>query len=139
MWFKNLYVYKLQDAFPLSAEELDEKLSNRLFAPCGGEQRESSGWVPPLGKDAEALVHSVNGYMLLTMAHQERLLPASVIKDELDERVADIQEREGRKVGSKEKKELREQIEFELLPRAFTRTHKLDAWIDLNDQAAQNH
>jgi recombination associated protein RdgC len=134
MWFKNLYLYKLQGDFPLSAEELDEKLATKLFAPCGGEQRESTGWVPPLGKNAEALVHSANGYMLLTMAHQERLLPASVIKDELDERVTDIQERESRKVGSKEKKDLREQIEFELLPRAFTRTRKLDAWIDLKDQ-----
>ncbi|MEZ5537929.1 MAG: recombination-associated protein RdgC [Thiolinea sp.] len=134
MWFKNLYLYKLQGEFPFSAEALDEKLATKLFAPCGGEQRESSGWVAPLGKNAEALVHSTNGYILLTMAHQERMLPASVIKDELDERVTDIQERESRKVGGKEKKDLREQIEFELLPRAFTRTRKLDAWIDLNDQ-----
>lgn len=134
MWFKNLYLYKLQGEFPLSAEELDEKLSSKLFAPCGGEQRESSGWVPPLGRGAESLVHSSNGYILLTMAHQERMLPSSVIKDELDERVATIQERDARKVGGKEKKDLREQIEFELLPRAFTRTRKLDAWIDPHNQ-----
>ncbi len=134
MWFKNLYLYKLQEEFPLSAEELDEKLSTKLFAPCGGEQRESSGWVPPLGRDADSLVHSGGGHILLTMAHQERILPSSVIKDELDERVAAIQERDARKVGSKEKKDLREQIEFELLPRAFTRTRKLDAWIDPHRQ-----
>ncbi|MEZ5478739.1 MAG: recombination-associated protein RdgC [Thiolinea sp.] len=130
MWFKNLYLYKLQDAFPFSAEELDELLARRPFVPCNSEQRESLGWVAPLGRDAEAMVHAANGYLLLSMAHQERMLPSSVIKEELDERVADLQEREGRKVGGREKKDLRDQIEFELLPRAFTRTRRLDAWID---------
>ena len=133
MWFKNLYLYRLQDVFPLSAEELHERLSLKPFTPCSSEQRESFGWVPPLGRDSDSMVHAVNGYMLLCMAHQERMLPASVIKDELEERVAGIQEREERKVGGKEKKELREQIEFELLPRAFTRTRKIEAWIDPHD------
>ena len=133
MWFKNLYLYKLQQAFPLSAEELQEKLEARPFAPCGKDQRESMGWAPPMGRQSEALVHSVNGFILLTMAHQERMLPASVIREELDERVAEIEEREGRKLGSREKKDMREQIEFELLPQAFTRTRHLDAWIDPHD------
>ncbi len=130
MWFKNLYLYRLQDAFPLMPEALHERLSLKPFVPCTSEQRESVGWVPPLGREAEAMVHAVNGYMLLSMAHQERMLPASVIKDELEERVALLQARDARKVGSKEKKELREQIEFELLPRAFTRTRQTEAWID---------
>ncbi|CAG0896359.1 unnamed protein product [Cyprideis torosa] len=116
--------------FPLSAEELHEKLEGHAFTSCGSEQRESIGWVPPLGKNTETLAHSVNGCILIRLAMQERLLPASVIKDELEERVAEIQERESRKVGGKEKKDLREQIEFDLLPKAFTRTKYLDAWID---------
>ena len=130
MWFKNLYLYQLQKEFPLSAEDLEEKLAAKSFHPCTAAQRESLGWVSPLGRDSEALVHASNGYLLLTMAMQERLLPSSVIKEELEERVAFIQDSEGRKVGSKEKKDLREQIEFELLPKAFTRTRRLDAWID---------
>lgn len=130
MWFKNLYLYKLQQDFPLSAEELHERLEMRPFAGCSKEQRESSGWVPPLGRQSEVLAHGSNGYLLLTMAHQERMLPSSVIREELDERVAEIEDRDSRKVSSREKKDLREQIEFELLPRAFTRTRMLDAWID---------
>lgn len=134
MWFKNLYLYKLQQAFPLSAEELHEKLLARPFVHCLKDQRESSGWVAPLGKQAESLVHAANGFILLTMAHQERMLPSSVIKEELDERVTDIEERENRKISNREKKDMREQIEFELLPQAFTRTRQLDAWIDPHDQ-----
>jgi recombination associated protein RdgC len=57
-------------------------------------------------------------------------LPSSVIKEILDERIEEIKIREARKVSGREKKDMREQVEFELLPRAFTRTRQLDAWID---------
>lgn len=133
MWFKNLYLYKLQQAFPLTAEALHEQLTGRSFIPCLKDQRESSGWVAPLGKQSESLVHAANGYVWVSMAHQERMLPSSVVKEELDERVGELQEKENRKLSSREKKDMREQIEFELLPQAFTRTRQLDAWIDPNE------
>ncbi|RVU81485.1 recombination-associated protein RdgC [Leucothrix sargassi] len=131
MWFKNLYLYQFEKEFSHNAESLHDELSAKPFAECSATQRESMGWVPPLGKKSESFTHSVNNFILLTMARQERLLPASVVREELEERVVEIQDRESRKVGNKEKKELRERIEDELLPRAFTRTQTLDAWIDL--------
>lgn len=131
MWFKNLYLYQFEKDFTHNAETLHDELSAKPFTECSATQRESMGWVPPLGKKSEAYTHSVNNFILLTMARQERLLPASVVREELDERVIEIQDRENRKVGSKEKKELRERIEDELLPRSFTRTQTLDAWIDV--------
>jgi len=133
MWFKNLYLYQFEKEFTQDADSLHEALSAKPFTECSASQRESMGWVPPLGKNAEAYSHSVGEFVLLTMARQERLLPASVIREELQERVTDIEERESRRVGNKEKKELRERIEDELLPRAFTRTQTLDAWIDLKN------
>ena len=131
MWFKNLYLYQFEKEFEQDADTLHEALSKKPFVECSATQRESMGWVPPLGKNAEAYTHAANGCVLVTMATQERLLPVSVVREELQERVEEIQSRESRKVGSKEKKELTERIEDELLPRAFTRTRKLDAWIDL--------
>jgi len=131
MWFKNLYLYQFEKEFEQDADTLHEALSKKPFIDCSATQRESMGWVPPLGKKSEAYAHAVNNFILLTMARQERMLPASVVREELQERVTEIQERESRKVGSKEKKELTERIEDELLPRAFTRNSKLDAWIDL--------
>ena len=131
MWFKNLYLYEFETEFDQDADSLHEALSKKPFTECSATQRESMGWIPPLGKNSEAYSHAANNFILLTMARQERLLPASVVREALQERVADLQERENRKVGSKEKKELAERIEDELLPRAFTRTQKLDAWIDI--------
>lgn len=135
MWFKNLYLFKFEKDFSLSAEELHEELSKKPFAPCASSQRESLGWVAPLGTNPDSnleasFTHASSKNILLTMARQERLLPASVIREELDEKVTEIEDRESRKVTTREKKELREDIEQALLPRAFTRTQKFDAWID---------
>lgn len=133
MWFKNLYLLRLNADFTITPEELHEALESKPFLGCGKELREASGWVSPLGRHSEQLVHAANGYMLLTLAHQEKMLPASVIREELDTTVAEIEEKEGRKVGKREKQDLRDEIEFELLPQAFTRTKKTDAWLDLQN------
>lgn len=130
MWFKNLYLYRLPSEFTLNVDELPDQLAGQAFQGCGSDQHESTGWVSPFGRDAEQLALVTNDYVLVRMAHQERILPSSVIKEELEERVQQLEEQENRKVGTREKKTLREQIEFELLPRAFTRTRQLDAWID---------
>ncbi len=130
MWFKNLYLFKFEKDFSLNAQQLHDELSKKPFAPCSATQRESMGWVAPLGNNTSSLTHAANNYILLTMARQERLLPAAVIKETLQEKVEDIEAQDSRKVSAREKKELREDIEHELLPRAFTRTQKIDAWID---------
>lgn len=130
MWFKNLHVLRLGAEFNINPEALHTALEGKPFVGCGKEQREASGWVAPLGRSGTQLVHAANGCILLTLAHQEKLLPASVIREELDAVVAEIEEKEHRKVGKREKQDLRDEIEFELLPQAFTRTRKLDAWLD---------
>ncbi len=130
MWFKNLYLFKFEKDFALNADELHQQLSNKPFTPCSATQRESMGWVEPLGKDTSAYTHASGNYILMSMARQERLLPAAVIKETLQEKVEAIELKEDRKVSAREKKDLREDIEHELLPRAFTRTQKIDAWID---------
>ena len=130
MWFKNLYLFKFENEFNQNAEDLHQELEKKPFTPCSATQRESMGWVPPLGKDTTSLTHASGNYILMSMARQERLLPAAVIKETLQEKVDEIELKEDRKVSSREKKDLREDIEHELLPRAFKRTSRIDAWID---------
>lgn len=137
MWFKNLYIFQLEKESFIedhAAFLLHQALGNKQFTDCKPTQRESAGWVPPLGKTSESYAFQCGKFILLTMSTQERMLPASVVRETLAERVVEIEKAEARKVGSKEKKELTESIEDDLLPRAFTRTTKLDAWIDIEGQ-----
>ena len=54
MWFKNLSVFRLTEAFTLAPEELEQKLEPLSFRPCGPHEESTFGWTSPLGKTALA-------------------------------------------------------------------------------------
>ena len=58
------------------------------------------------------------------------MLPAAVINDELQRKVQKIAEEEGRKVGGRERKRIKEDLLTELLPRAFVRNSRMSAYVD---------
>ncbi|MDO9213347.1 MAG: recombination-associated protein RdgC [Methylococcales bacterium] len=130
MWFKNLSIFRLTEAFTLSAEELEEKLEVVAFRPCGSHEDFSLGWVSPVGKTAP-LVHSANGFMMICTKKEERVLPASVLNEMMLEKIAETEEAEGRKLSKKERTAIKDELIFELLPRAFTFSRKLYAYIDV--------
>ena len=130
MWFRNLYLYRFLEPFAADENALSERLSALPFTGCGPLETERVGWVPPVGRNTSALVHSCNGALMVCLRRQQRLLPASVIKEEVEERAAAIEAEQGRQVGRKEKRDLRDQVATELLPRAFTRSRDTYAFID---------
>jgi recombination associated protein RdgC len=130
MWFRNLRLFQLNESFVLSAEDLHAQLEKDRFTPCGGLQTHSVGWVSPLGRDHEQLAHAANGCIMVCMRREERVLPAAVVREELADKVARIEEAEGRQVRRKEQQKLKDEIVVDLLPRAFTRSSYLYAYID---------
>lgn len=133
MWFKNLCAYRFLEPFTLSAEELEEKLAAAPFTPCGSMDMSSRGWVSPMGQEGAQLVHSANGIHLLALREESKILPASVIKEVLNQRVAEKEEKELRKIRKREKEQMKEEILFELLPRAFTRSKQSFGFIDAKE------
>lgn len=129
MWFKNLRVYRLTKPFELSAQALAEALSEKPFQPCGKQDTLQYGWVPPLGRHGKEFVHTTNGYIMVCAKKQEKILPAGVINEHLEEKVAQISEDEGRAVGRSERQNLKEEIMFSLLPLALTRSQLQFAYI----------
>ncbi len=134
MWFKNLRVYRLTKPFDESASSLEDQLAHFAFTPCNSQDMQRLGWVPPLGRHGQLLVHSTNGYLLLCLKKQEKVLPAAVINEQLEEKVQAIQNEEGRHVSRKERQTLKEDIQQTLLPRAFTKSHNVLAYISPKDQ-----
>ncbi|MCX7066671.1 MAG: recombination-associated protein RdgC [Methylococcales bacterium] len=130
MWFKNLSIFRLTEAFTLTAEELEEKLAVLTFRPCGSHEDFTLGWVSPIGK-AAPLVHSANGFMMICTKKEERVLPASVLNEMMQEKIEETEEAEGRKLSKKERTAIKDELIFELLPRAFTFSRKLYAYIDV--------
>ena len=130
MWFKNLAIYRFTEPFTLSAEALEQKLQQQPFRPCGSHDEFSFGWTAPLGNASEILVHANNGFLMVCAKKQEKVIPTPVINEMLQERIADIEEREARKLPSKERTRIKDELIFELLPRAFSFSRKTYAYID---------
>ena len=130
MWFKNLALYRFTEPFTLAADELEEKLSDKRFRPCGSHDEFSFGWTSPIGNASEQLIHASNGFMMLCLKKEEKVIPAAVINEMLQEKVAEKEEQEARKLSKKERTTIKDELIFELLPRAFSFSKKTYAYID---------
>ncbi len=133
MWFKNLCFYKLESEFPFDAENLEQRLERHTFQPCGKLDLDSGGWTAPIGDGHEALVHAANGYLMVCLKEESKILPAAVIKEALTDRVQLIEEQEMRKVRKREKDRLKDEVLLDMLPRAFSRSRRTYAYIDPHD------
>lgn len=134
MWFKHLHLYRLHDAPELDADSLETALGEQAFRPLGGSEARRLGWSAPAGRAGTQLLHELQGQRLMTALRQERILPASVVREEVEERSEAIETREGRKLPRKEKLAIKEEVYEELLPRAFVRSQKIDLWWDSRRQ-----
>lgn len=128
MWFRNLRIFRLPKDLSISVEQLDKSLAQAVLFRCEATDAQRIGWVSPTGNGA--YVNSVNRQWLIALGVEQKLLPASVIKQAASERAIAIEEAEGRRIGRKELRELRESIAIELLPRAFIRRYTTFCWID---------
>lgn len=130
MWFRNLQLYRLIEPFDRTPESLHELLAAHAFRPCAGLDTHSLGWVAPAGREASALAHAAGGRIMLCLRREDRLLPAAVVREHVEEKAEAIAAAESRSVGRKERQRLRDEVMTDLLPRAFTRSTRQYAYID---------
>lgn len=144
MWFKNLRLFRFTETFELNAEQLDQALAAQPFRPCGSQDLTTYGWTPPLGREGSEYVHAANGYIMICAQRQDKILPAGVINEHLEEKAAQIKADEGRPVGRKERQNLKDEIIFSLLPQAFAKSSRdfayiapREGWIVVNAASAK--
>ena len=96
MWFRNLRFYCLTKPFEYYVEGLEEALSDQPFRPCNNYEKSTMGWVAPVQDDiTEAAdppyTQVIEGYIMLCAKKQERLLPASVVREAANDKIVEIQ------------------------------------------------
>ena len=131
MLFRNLSLFRFNPSLEKSFDSLDDALAEWALKPVGPLEQMSRGFVSPFGRDQPALSHRVGSALWLTLGGEDRLLPSSVINDEVQRKLVQVEQREGRKLGGRARKRLKEDVVHELLPRAFVRPSRLNASIDL--------
>lgn len=128
MWFKNLIVYRLPDGWSMPLVELESRLSNRPLQPCNSFEMLSRGWVH--ASPAQRYVHTTNGQHLIALGVEQKLLPASIIRQVASERAEQLAQQQGFPVGRRQMRELKEKVTEELRARALSRRRITRAWID---------
>ena len=130
MWFRNLQLYRLGQHFDLSPEELEQRLQNQAYQGVSSMDMSSIGWVPPLGRHGVQLAQAINGRIMICLRKAEKIIPAGVVKQLVEDKVAEVEAAESRDVRRKEKLRIRDEIVVSLLPRALTKITDLYAYID---------
>ncbi|HEY6515444.1 MAG TPA: recombination-associated protein RdgC [Steroidobacteraceae bacterium] len=128
MWFKNLTVYRLPGEWSWSAAGLEEALARRPLQPCSPFEMRSMGWVPAATGDR--LLHTLGEHHLLALGVDQKLLPASIVRQEAQQRARVQAETQGFPVGRRQMRALKMQVLEELRARALSRRRITRAWID---------
>lgn len=128
MWFKALRIYQASSQQPWNSDSLEKALATKPFRSCSSTEESSAGWVSP--SNGALLVHSQGDHWLLKLKIEEKILPASVVREQLVEEVEAIEAAENRRVGRKERQNMTDELRLSLLPKAFTRSRYLWVWLD---------
>jgi recombination associated protein RdgC len=127
--FRSLRFYRFEDPWLEDEDAVAAHLDGVAFAPCGPFSEQSAGFEAPSGVEGSPLFRRVAGTTLLRLRRQVRLLPAAAVNETLPERIAEYEARMGREASRKERKQLRDEVYGELLPRALLRSDRLHALV----------
>lgn len=131
MFFRNLFLYRLCDELSSTVDNmLREALESKRLRECGPLEQSTRGFVSPHGRGSDELLHRVGDCVLVALGGEDKLLPGSVVNDELGDRLHKITEDQGRRVGAKERKRIKEEILTEFLPRAFVKPLRTLGYFD---------
>lgn len=135
MWFKNLTLYALPSGTdggePLDLDGLSDRLQEQALKECGPQELATAGFVSPYPEGHDRLVHVGSGAALLVLGTHTRVLPASVVRDALRVRIEQYRQKLGRVPGKRVREGLKDEVLQELLPRAFVKTGRVSACIDM--------
>lgn len=84
------------------------------------------GFAPPY-EFSDQMVMTAHNSWKIQLRKEKRLLPASVIRQEAERRIKEIEEKEHRQLSIRDKKALKQRVLDELLPRAFSQTSTIEA------------
>lgn len=121
--------YRLTSQIDFS--KIEEALQTEKFTPCEKSDYSRFGWSEPL-HDTGLLAYQASGHILLVSCKEEKNLPAYAVNRKLAERLADLEEKEERKLKKIEKQALKDAVISEMLPHAFSKFTYTAIWIDTN-------
>ncbi|CUS48341.1 MAG: recombination associated protein RdgC [Idiomarinaceae bacterium HL-53] len=132
MWFRNLRVYSFSQPFEIPAD-LQSRLQEHKFKSCSRTEPVSVGWVSPF-VESEILALEQQGAVLLCLRKEEKVVPASAVKEELELRKRQFEQENAYVMPRKEQQTIKEDILHEFMPRALSKFSVTWGFIDTQTQ-----
>ena len=126
--FRSFRFFRIHSDWPQDEPALHAALADAEFKPCAPYSEKSIGFEPPLEGVPDLLCRRLSGADLLQLRWQSRVLPTAAVKEALAERIADFERRTTRSPSRQEKRELKEEVYGELLPRALLKSDRIRAF-----------
>jgi recombination associated protein RdgC len=134
MWFKNIRVYKLSDALSTDVAAWEQALAEFKFMPLTAQELVRTGFSYPLHPSIKQYCHQCQQLLFFAVKRQEKILPATVINEEMQPKLEALEQDKGRPLSRKEKQSLKEEVQLSLLPRAFSRSTLTQGYYDPENQ-----
>ncbi len=131
--FKNALIYQLPEDFRITPTPADPLPPLPVAVDPGPLELETRGFVPPMPGAYEHLSFVPFGEQrrdVICMQTATRVLPSSVVRDEIAKRCDEYGAEWGRDPGKRMRAEIRDTVLGELLPRAFVRKTRTLAYYD---------
>ncbi len=134
--FKNAIPYRITEDLDLT--NINELLAALPARKCTGTELSAVGFDNPAGSrgvDGELAmpIPGVSAYFMRLKVN-ERLLPASVVNEQVAEKLQQIEDDENRLVGRKERSQIKEEVVASMLPKSFLHSSYIDAFIYLGEK-----
>lgn len=106
---------------PTDTAALAAHLAEKPFTECMELELRSVGFVPPTD-ESTGLVQTFPGGLAFRVRIDEKIIPSATVKAEVEKQVAAIKASTGRKVGKKERAEIKDGVMIDLSRRALVKT-----------------
>lgn len=130
MFFRNLTLFRFSAHAGKALDDLESHLAEHPLRPCGPLELFTRGFVSPLGPDADVLSRTLDKFSLFSLGQEDKLLPSAVVAAETSRRARARAATEGGPVSARQRRGIKQSVVEELLPRAFSRPSRTDAFVD---------
>jgi recombination associated protein RdgC len=135
MWFKNIQLYQFKQPISYQPDLLEKQLQHSRFTPCSALAPITAGFTAPFEQSEDSpLVFAQQGFMLLCIKIQEKLLPPSVLREQHQNKIKEMEAKLGTRVSKGERQRIKEELEYTLLGQAFDRSSLVYLYVNTHTQ-----
>lgn len=135
VWFKNAVIYQLNNDSLVNKDRVENAVKTQLYSPCSGQDNTKMGFVSPYhDSNTDDLVIDIQGHLLLRIKKETKILPSSVVKQALLNKIDKQELTLNRRLTKTEKASLKDEVMIDLLPRAFSKYNYYWFWIDTENK-----